>query len=66
MITLPENREQALALYFTCKEWSVAPHVYVLPPEIPRQDKLDIDFVINNIGKAYEAEEQERLEKENN
>lgn len=33
-------------------------------PDLEPQDKLDIDFVVNYVGKQWEAEQREKDEKE--
>ena len=63
-ITLPENKDHAIALYNTAKKWNVQPSYYTFGPDLPTQDQYDIDFVINYIGTVHENEMAKKAEKE--
>ena len=51
-----ENRDEALALYYTAKGNDRQPSYYAFGPNISIQSQYEIDLYVNAIGKEHEAE----------
>ena len=58
----PEHRDEALALYYTAKEFGQRPSYYAFGDKISLMSQYEIDFYVMCVGREHEAEKAREAE----